>query len=431
MIKLIAILMITLLPGHKAYEPRGGAKDLFYCRDKEILFEGPAGTGKTRAALEKALFCAMKWEGSRILLVRATRVSMTQSVLVTFEEKVLSGNLLSICSGAGRENRQSYHLPNGSEIVVGGMDKPDRIMSTEYDLIIYFESTEGTEDGIEKLTTRLRNGVMPFQQLICDCNPGAPTHFLNQRANVGKMTRILSRHSDNPSVKQEYLNTLSQLSGARRMRLYEGKWASQEGLVYNYDPAVHLIDRFDIPSEWTKYRVIDFGFTNPFVCQWWAQDPDGNLYRYREIYFTQRLVSDHAIHIKQFSESIKETIADHDAEDRATLHALGINTIAAKKAISTGIESVMNRLKINPNGKPGVFFLKDSLIERDQSLVDKKKPCCTEEEFDGYVWPKGQDGKEFKEAPVKVDDHGMDCLKYLCAEVDNPSSFKAAKATRR
>lgn len=407
--------MITLLPGHKAYEPRGGAKDLFYCRNKEILFEGPAGTGKTRAALEKALFCAMKWDGSRILLVRATRVSMTQSVLVTFEEKVLSGNLLSICSGAGRENRQSYHLPNGSEIVVGGMDKPDRIMSTEYDLIIYFEATEGTEDGIEKLTTRLRNWVMPFQQLICDCNPGAPTHFLNQRANAGKMTRILSRHSDNPSVKQEYLNTLSQLSGARKLRLYEGKWASQEGLVYDFDQTIHLIDRFDIPKEWKRYRVIDFGYTNPFVCQWWAESPDDILYRYREIYHTKRIVSDHAKQIISLSEgeSFVENIADHDAEDRATLHSAGIYTEAAIKDITTGIQAVEERLRVKPNGKAGMYFLRDSLVERDQSLVEAKKPTCTEEEFDSYAYPKTQEGKTNKEAPIKNDDHGMDTTRYL------------------
>jgi predicted transcriptional regulator len=39
---------------------------------------------------------------------------------------------------------------------------------------------------------------------------------------------------------------------------------------------------------------VDFGYTNPFVMQWWAEDPDGRLYLYREIYRTRRLVEDHA-----------------------------------------------------------------------------------------------------------------------------------------
>lgn len=425
------ISMLVLTPGHKAYQPRGGALDLFYCKNDEILIEGPAGTGKSRGVLEKLLLCAMKYPGIRILMMRKTRASMTESVLVTFEEKVIPENLNHIKEGADRAHRKRYTLPNGSTFIVGGMDKADKIMSTEYDIIATFETHEFNEDEIEKLTTRLRNHVMPYQQLICDTNPAGPRHFLNLRCNRGQMTRILSRHEDNPSVTESYLNKLRALTGARRARLYEGKWADQEGLVYNYDPAVHLINRFEIPKEWTRYRVIDFGYTNPFVCQWWAQDPDKNIYRYREIYHTGRLVSDHAKVIKQFPEPIKWTVADHDAEDRATLHAAGIFTIAAKKAITTGIQSVEEKLKVKANGKPGIFFLRDSLIERDQSLVDEKKPCCTEEEFDSYAWPKGQDGKEKKEAPMKIDDHGMDCLKYICAELDDKSVLKPANYSRR
>jgi hypothetical protein len=73
-------------------------------------------------------------------------------------------------------------------------------------------------------------------------------------------------------------------------------------MVYEgWDRAVHLIDRFDIPADWRRIRSIDFGYTNPFVCQWWAIDPDGRMYRYREIYRTRRLVSDHAAEIRKLS----------------------------------------------------------------------------------------------------------------------------------
>jgi phage terminase large subunit len=405
----------TILPEQKPYQPYGGAEQLFYCKEKYILIEGPAGTGKTRAILEKVNLCASKYPGIRALFVRKTRKSLTESVLVTFEEKVLpSGS--PILAGPTREHRNGYHYPNGSTIVVGGMDNPDRIMSTEYDIICSFESTELTEDDGEKITTRLRNGMMPYQQWIADCNPGAPTHWLNQRANAGKMHRILSRHKDNPTITQDYLNTLNDLTGARHSRLYKGLWAAQEGMVYDYDAAIHLINTITVPSSWTKFRIIDFGYTNPFVCQWWAQDPDDRIYRYREIYFTKRLVRDHAMLINQLSkgERFSATIADHDAEDRATLHAEGIHTIAAIKDISPGIQAVQQRLKIRGDGKPGLFLIRDSLVERDESLAEAKKPTCTEQEFDSYVWPKGMDGKPIKEAPVKVDDHGMDCVRYLC-----------------
>lgn len=416
-----------ILPEQKPYQPFGGAEDLFYCKGREILIEGPAGTGKSRAVLEKIHLCALKYPGIRVLLCRKTRKSMTESVLVTFEEKVLPTGS-SIKSGPAREQRHSYKYPNGSIIVLGGMDNVDDFMSTEFDIICAFESHQLTEDDWEKITTRLRNGVMPYQQAIADTNPAAPTHWLNRRANAKRMIRILSRHEDNPSVTKEYLATLDALTGARYLRLRKGIWAAQEGLVYEeYNPAIHLINRFDIPKEWQRFRVIDFGYTNPFVCQWWARDPDDRIYRYREIYFTKRLVSDHAKKIIELSagERYVTTIADHDAEDRATLQASGIYTIAAQKDISTGIQAVQARLKVRGDKKPGMFLFSDSLVERDESLVEAKKPVCTDEEFDSYSWPKGSDGKTMKEAPVKVDDHGMDTTRYLCQYLIKGGSGKA------
>lgn len=387
---------------------------MFYSKAPEILFEGPAGTGKTRAVLEKAHLCAEKYAGARILLVRKTRKSLTESVLVTYEEKVLPERSY-IKRGAGRDHRHSYHYNNGSTIVLGGMDNPDRIMSTEYDLICSFESTELNEDDGEKLTTRLRNGIMPYQQWIADCNPAAPTHWLNRRATSGLMIRVYSRHEDNPSVTPEYLDTLKRLTGARLARLYEGRWASQEGLVYQFDHLVNMCNSFQIPADWPKYRVIDFGYNNPFVCQWWAESPDDINYMYREIYYSHRIVSQHAEQIKKYSQGERyiATIADHDAEDRATLHAAGIQTIAATKDITSGIDIVRGKLSPEGNGKPSIVLFHDALIERDQQLFDEKRPVCTREEFDSYSYPKNSTGQLIKEAPNKVDDHGMDCLRYL------------------
>ena len=192
-------------PEQRCYEPRGAALDLWRCRELEILLEGPAGTGKSRAALEKLHAAAVKYPGMRGLIVRKTRSSASETVLVTFEEKVLTKGHHCL-TGAHRRYRQSYEFRNGSTIVVGGMDRTGnqdhqaRIMSSEYDLVCAFEATEFSEDDWERMLTRLRNNAMPYQQIIADCNPGAPTHWLNRRANEGNMQRLLSRHVDNPTL---------------------------------------------------------------------------------------------------------------------------------------------------------------------------------------------------------------------------------------
>lgn len=410
-------------PEERPYEPRGGALRVMYCTDDEVLLDGPAGTGKSRALLEKAHLCLLNYPGMRALGVRKTRKSMTTSALVTFEEKVLLPND-PLKSGAKRDHRSSYNYPNSSEFVIGGMDSGDKIMSTDYDLIVVFEATELVEDDWEKLTTRLRYGVMPYQQLAADCNPSFPHHWLNRRCNAGKTLRILSRHEDNPSVTESYLSKLRALTGARRARLYEGRWASQEGLVYDgFDAAVHVIDRMPKGWEhWKGWRAIDFGYTNPFVCQWWKEDPDGRLYLYREIYRTRRIVEDHAKDILSLSEGerYEDTLADHDAEDRATLNRHGVRTSPAPKSITPGIQAVQARLRLAGDGRPRIFFLASALVETDSELVEANKPYNTIQEFDAYVWPEGKDGKAEKEEPVDTDNHGMDAMRYLVYRLDAP-----------
>jgi PBSX family phage terminase large subunit len=416
----------------RPFRPYGAALVAWRDRGPEVLLSGPAGTGKSRGALEKLWACGERWPGSRILIARKTRKSLSETGLVTFEDKVIPANH-AILKGAKRQHRQNYLHPNSTEFVIGGLDDMTKIMSGEYDLIFCQEAIEASEDDIEKLTTRLRNGVMPFQQLLLDTNPDGPQHWLKLRCDKG-LTRLLeSRHEDNPTLFDpetgritafgaQYLGVLDRLTGARHARLRLGRWVQSEGVVYDgWDRQIHVIDRFVIPQAWRRIRVIDFGYTNPFVCQWWAIDPDGRMYLYREIYHTSRLVRTQGAQILALStgENIEADIADHDAEDRATLAELGIGTQAAYKAVTVGIQAVSARLAIAGDGKPRLFVLRDSLVEADESLIERKVPFCTEQEFDGYIWPKGADGKPLKEEPVKINDHGCDAARYACGYVDS------------
>jgi PBSX family phage terminase large subunit len=365
-------------------------------------------------------------------MVRKTRESLTESALVTLEEKVLPAGS-PICAGASRRMRQAYHYPNGSEVVLGGLDKPSKVMSTEYDLIYVQEAIEVYENAWESLTTRLRNNVVPFQQLIADTNPDSPRHWLYQRCSSGSTAMLESRHEDNPTLWDrergrwtptgiEYIARLDRLTGPRKDRLGTGKWVQAEGVVYDgWDAAVHLIDRFDIPPDWRRIRSIDFGFTNPFVCQWWAIDPDGRMYLYRELYHTKRTVKVHAEQIKKLSEGerYESTIADHDAEDRATLLENGIPTVAAKKAITVGREAIEERLKDAGDGKRRLYVFRDSLVERDEALFEGGLPCSFADEIDLYSWPKGADGKAIKEVPVDKDNHSMDAMRYAAMSLSS------------
>jgi len=422
------------------YEPRGAAAELFRARDPELCIVGAAGTGKSLACLYRMHLVAVSNPTMRGLIVRKTAVSLTSTTLVTFKKKVAAEALASGVSrwyGGSQQDAPGYYYDNGAVINVGGMDKPEKIMSSEYDLVFADEATELTVDDWEAIGTRLRNGGLSWQQQMAAANPSHPSHWLKQRADEGKLRMLTSVHRDNPRFVNAdgtltpdgvgYMAKLDALTGVRRLRLKDGLWAAAEGLVYeSYDPALHLIDRAAIRDDWTRWWTVDFGYTNPFVWQEWAEDGDGRLYLVREIYRTKRLVEDHARDILALvapggiwsTPRPRAIICDHDAEDRATLERhLGMGTSAAKKTVKDGIQAVQSRLRPAGDGKPRLYICRDALVERDADLAEAKKPTCSAEEVVGYVWD-AQPGKQPKEQPVKQDDHGMDAMRYMIAERD-------------
>lgn len=423
------------------YTPRGAAYDLFGIQAPELAASGPAGTGKSRAILEKLHLAALKYPHARILMVRKTRRSLTESGMVTYWDKIRP----YLDRVQWKPSMQQYQYPNGSIIAVGGLDKPSKIMSSEWDIIYVQEATELDERDWESCTIRLRNGKMPYQQLIGDCNPDAATHWLKQRATSGKTLMIESRHEDNPVLfdaqgmitaeGERYIGSLEALTGVRLARYRYGIWASAEGTVYeqSWDRNRNIITPFPIPKEWPRYMAVDFGYTHPFVCQWAAQDPDGRLYVYRQIYKTKTLVEDHAKVIKAVSKwgmhdgdpLPRAIICDHDAEDRATLERhLGLMTIPAQKNVSAGIQAFASRLRAAGDDKPRFAIFRDCLIERDRDLANAKQPTCLEDEPESYVWDTRQ-GMKSGEQPVKDHDHGLDAGRYLVAHFDlKPTNVK-------
>jgi phage terminase large subunit len=439
-------MTITLPPQRVRVGLRGAARELLKARHPEVLLAGPAGTGKSFAALMKVHLMALANPGMRALMVRKTHRSLAATGLVTFREHVAKEAIAAgICKwyGGSGERPAQYVYENGSVIIVGGMDNPEKIMSMELDVAYVQEATELTPEDWEKITTRLRNGVVSFSQLLGDCNPQQPSHWLKKRADDGRVTMLHSRHEDNPRLFDDarcittygaaYMAKLDALSGVRKERLRWGRWAAAEGLIYDgWDPRVHLSDRKKLPADWRRVWAVDFGFRHPFVWQQWAIDEDGRLWLELEIHSTERIVEDHAKSILE-AVTIKSGknagqwkyprpsafLCDHDAEDRATLERhLGMATQPAWKTVSDGIQAMAARLRVQPDGRPRMYVLRDSLVERDPLRLDSGQPLCFAEEIEGYVWEPAASGRIEKDRPVKERDDAMDCARYVVAWAD-------------
>jgi phage terminase large subunit len=384
---------------------RGGARQLWSCKDREVILSGPADTGKTYAALHRLDALAWKYHGSQSAIVRKTQKSLYGTVCQTYQRKV--ANMRAVVPYGGDKTPDRYIYPNGSVIWLGGMDNPDKVLSSERDFIYVNQAEELEEGDFETLVTRAngRAGNAPWAQVFGDCNPGGSQHWIRKRAASGKLTLLISRHEDNPEIYDDdgnltaagraRLASLESLTGVRRKRLLEGIWATAEGAVYDmFDVNIH---RRDYPRERFKHWGIacDEGYTNPAVILLIGHDGDDRQHIYREFYRRGVLQAEVVAQVAEWYQDYGgETIAVDSAAAGliADMRDAGLPARPAKGRVLDGIQSVQNLLQVAGDGLPRLSV--------DPSCVN------TINEFESYVW------KKDKDEPVKADDHTMDAIRY-------------------
>lgn len=359
------------------------------------------------------------------LMMRKQRQSMTNSTVLFYERTVIGGDPRV----RHYPSKFRFEYANGSILAYGGMDGDEqkeqiRSIGATGGLHICWleEANRFTEDDYNEIIARMRGSGVDWRQIILTTNPDAPMHWIYRRLIVQKEAKVYySKAADNTFNPNEYVGNLQKLTGVTKARLAEGRWVQAEGAVYpDFDPLRHIIDPFDIPADWRKIRVVDFGLTNPFVCLWLAIDPDGRIYVYREIYMTQRTVKAHSKDINTHTgdEEIEITICDWDAEDRLTLEENDILNLQANKDVSYGINLITERLQWKEDGRARLYVFRTCLTEPDEQLRNKR-PMSITEEFPSYAWAKDLNGGVKKDQPAKINDHALDALRYGVAYIDS------------
>lgn len=273
-------------------EFRGGNREFAECLEPEVLLEGGSGTGKTYTILTVGHTICTNYPGTKGLIVRKYQVNLTSTCLDTFNNEVLHPADGVKFFGGSKNEAAGYRYPNGSRITVGGMDDPDKILSSQYDWIYFNEATEGTLDDWEKLTTRLRAGHIRIMQIWGDCNPVHDRHWLNLRCLEGLTHRIRTVLEDNPlffdaegnatEAGLSYLSKLERLKGANYQRFRLGQWVGMENAIYTLAREKHIAPCTIMPHEWGVGAIgVDYGDVHPKAAtavqigptgRWWVRE---------------------------------------------------------------------------------------------------------------------------------------------------------------
>ena len=250
-----------------------------------------------------------------------------------------------------------------------------------------------------------RNGYFSLS-----ATPIKPQRWLEDRIATAHKTDFVqyANLEDNRKSRGGYLDD-SEIDGLiaewpeeTRVTRVDGHFGSYQGAVYKtFNRNDHVVDRIPFEKSHYHYRSIDFGFNNPFVCLWGFMDSDRCWWIYKEHFKAQELLAFHASKIINNTNgyNIKTTYSDHDAQGRAELRSLGINTRAARKEVNEGIEKVQQALKVQENGEPRL-----RIHSSCKNLI---------REFAGYRYPEGTDTRDAKDEPMKLDDHTLDALRYM------------------
>ncbi len=411
------------------------------CGPVEITCGGARGPGKSHATFAQvALDDCQREVGLKVLFLRKTAISAKES-FDDLIERVIAGKLDFV-----RANNTITFPGMKSRILFGGFhneDDIDKYVGIEYDVIVVEEMNQLSEGKIEKLKGSLRTSKPNWRpRLYGSFNPGGIGHafvkvryVLPHRLMEEKTTRFIpATYKLNPYLNAEYIGYLEGLTGDLGRAWREGDFdlfAGQFFSEWRYE--IHTCQPFEIPSDWKRFKSGDAGFVQPSIG-WYAISPDGQVFRYRELY-KQNLT---------FSQLAEESVAitnpneviDYEVWDPAFWARKGENDQAL-----SGAEIYAQRIKQLTKKEPRMIrgennrsvgwgivreYMKPYLGEND--VVTSKFQIFTNNTEAIRVIPEQQhDDRNPEDLDTDGEDHIPDEIRYALMSRPKPSMTASQK----
>jgi phage terminase large subunit len=358
---------------------------------------GSAGSGKSYFLTQRIIIRCCR-EQIRFVVCRRYGTTLRNSVFALFKEVLAKWQLTQYVKI--RETDMSITFPNGSQVILLGLDEETKLLSLANVSGVWVEEAfEVPKNLIEQLNLRMR-GQAANQQIWLSWNPISKHNWLynftveNPPENS---TYIHSTFRDNIFLNAEYIAALEELyiRNPQKARIFcDGEWGiDADGLVFQN----WKVEDFDNAAIQGQLMVgLDFGFVNDIsaLVASIMVESEKRIYVFKEYGATNKTNSDlvNIITSLGFNKSI--IIAD-SAEPKS---------IAEIK--SGGIQ------KIKPCVKG-----QDSIIHGIQKLQNYEiviHPSCQGiiTEFENYTWQKDKNSDSYINKPIDDFNHYIDALRY-------------------
>lgn len=428
------------------FQPNPGPQtDFLSAPEQEVLYGGAGGGGKSFAMVADP-FRYVNNPHFKGLLVRRTNDEL--------RELISTSKRLYI--GADKRNQflerdKTWVFPSGATLWMSYLESEDDVLRYQgqafswigFDELTQWQSPYAWNYMRSRLRTTTASGLKLYQRATT--NPGGPGHawvkkmfvdpapantpFWATDPDTGETLTWPKGHSregeplfkrrfipatlfDNPYLADDGLyeaNLLSLPEHQRRQLLY-GDWDINEGAAFTeFNRSIHVIEPFDIPASWPRFRAADYGYGSYTGVLWFAVAPDEQLIVYRELFVSKVTawdLADMILEIEQ-DEKIRYGVLDsslwHNRGDRGP--SLAEQMISkgcrwrpadrSKGSRVAGKNEIHRRLQVDEwTGEPRMVFFNTcrNLIEQLPALpLDKNNP---------------------EDVDTKSEDHLYDALRY-------------------
>lgn len=285
------------------------------------LYGGAAGPGKSYWLRWYPLVRMIKW-GIELNLTGIHGALFSQDY-TTLKDRQMSKMEVEMPRWLGelkttKADGLAFHLRpryGGHVLALRNLDDPSKYLSSEFAIVAIEEFTENTLDVFDKLRGRMRWTGIEETKFIAATNPGGIGHAFVKKLWIDRdfpeellplakeFVYVKALPSDNPYLAKSYLATLDSMPEKLRKAYRDGNWDVFEGQYFSeWDREQHVVKPFTIPLTWFRFRSIDVsGRSGITSCHWYALDPNGRVFVYREYYATDRDYDEHAKQIYRLS----------------------------------------------------------------------------------------------------------------------------------
>ena len=318
------------------FKPNDGPQTQFLAAsEREVFYGGARGGGKSYAMLIDPLrYCDKAHH--RALLIRRSMPELRD--MINHSQRLYNQ---AYPGAKWREQEKEWRFPSGARIEFGYAENLTDVLR--------YQGQSYTWIGIDELPQYPTPEIYNFlRSSLRSVDPDIPVYMraTGNPGNVGSLwvkemfvdpsepnksfdvhidtvagrksiTRrfIPAKLQDNPYLMQtdDYMIMLSSLPEVQRKQFLEGDWSAFENSAFpEFDMSVHVVQPFDIPSNWLRFRTCDWGYSSAACVLWIAVDFDNNFWVYRE-HYTQRVTADifaRQVMEKEHNEYIRYGILD-------------------------------------------------------------------------------------------------------------------------